>query len=215
MLERLRKLNPNIKFYSVEDEEFSSFGRVIRDFDASEIIKAAETLETPAGVRYVASLPEFEALPSAKEIENRFFGNIPAQAGYCYGHNSMMNATEWHTSSEINIAVTPIVLILGHLWDYKNERIDSSEFSAFYLPKGTVIEAYATTLHYCACQVSDDGFGCFVGLPLGTNTALEITADSRHLVAKNKWLIAHSANKGLVDAGRVPGITGENLCIKY
>ena len=44
MLERLRKLNPNIKFYSVEDEEFSTFGRVIRDFDASEIIKAAEEI---------------------------------------------------------------------------------------------------------------------------------------------------------------------------
>ena len=59
------------------------------------------------------------------------------------------------------------------------------------------------------------GFGCVVGLPKDTNTALVDSKESKLLWAKNKWLLAHTKNEGLVARGAVAGITGENFEIKY
>lgn len=107
------------------------------------------------------------------------------------------------------------MLILGHIWDIKDGKIDSSDFKAFYLPAGTVAEVYATTLHFCPCEVEKGGFGCVVGLPLDTNKPLEEKVSDLLLFRKNKWLIAHTENKGLIDKGVVSGITGENFKINY
>lgn len=216
MLEILKEKNPDIKLYSVNSEEFKTFGRVITGLDTSEIIKASEKISRPAeGSAYLPSEESFEKLKIAEEIEERFFGTLPAQIGYCHGHNSFLNAAEWHMSSEINIAVTPLVLILGHIWDIKNGNIDSSLFKAFYLPKGTVAEVYSTSLHFCPCEVESGGFGCVVGLPEGTNTPLECSCSNPLLFRKNKWLIAHNENKALIERGAVPGISGVNIEIKY
>lgn len=216
MLDNLKLKNPDIKLYSVNSEEFKTFGRVITGLDTSEIIKAAEKISRPAeGSAYTPSEESFEKLPTAKEIENKFFGTLPSQIGYCHGHNSLLNAAEWHMSSEINIAVTPLVLILGHIWDIENGKTDSSKFKAFYMPAGTVAEVYSTTLHFCPCEVEKDGFGCVVGLPLGTNTPLETETSDPLLFRKNKWLIAHNDNKALISRGVLPGISGENFKINY
>ena len=216
MLDNLKLKNPDIKLYSVNSEEFKTFGRVITGLDTSEIIKAAEKIIRPAeGSAYTPSEESFEKLSIAKEIENKFFGTLPTQIGYCHGHNSLLNAAEWHMSSEINIAVTPLVLILGHIWDIENEKTDSSKFKAFYLPAGTVAEVYSTTLHFCPCEVEKGGFGCVVGLPLGTNTPLETEGSDPLLFRKNKWLIAHNDNKALISRGVLPGISGENFKINY
>ena len=126
-----------------------------------------------------------------------------------------MNATEWHTSSEINIAVTPLVLILGHIWDIENGKIDSSKFKAFYLPAGTVVEVYSTTLHFCPCEVDENGFGCVVALPKDTNTNLEVEPQDKLLFRKNKWIIAHEENLALINRGVISGITGKNHKINY
>ena len=216
MLDTLKLKNPDIKLYSVNSEEFKTFGRVITGLDTSEIIKAAEKISRPAlGSAYTTSEESFEKLPTAKEIENKFFGTLPSQIGYCHGHNSLLNAAEWHMSSEINIAVTPLVLILGHIWDIENGKTDSSKFTVFYLPAGTVAEVYSTTLHFCPCEVEKGGFGCIVGLPLGTNTPLETEGPDPLLFRKNKWLIAHNDNKALISRGVLPGISGENFKINY
>ena len=216
MLEYLKKLNPDIDFYDVNDAEFASFGRVIKNLDASEITEAANKLQRPeSGSAYMASVPEFEALDIAKQIEDEYFGTLPAQLGYCHGHSNFLNATEWHACSEINIAITPLVLILGHVWDIKDGKIDSSKFTAFYLPAGTVVEVYATTLHFCPCEVQEEGFGCVVGLTAGTNTDLEKEVQNKMLFRKNKWIICHVDNEALLNRGVVPGITGTNYEIKY
>lgn len=216
MLDNLKHKNPDIKLYSVNSEEFKTFGRVITGLDTSEIIKAAEKISRPAeGSAYTPSEESFEKLPTAKEIENKFFGTLPSQIGYCHGHNSLLNAAEWHMSSEINIAVTSLVLILGHIWDIENGKTDSSKFTVFYLPAGTVAEVYSTTLHFCPCEVEKGGFGCIVGLPLGTNTPLETEGPDPLLFRKNKWLIAHNDNKALISRGVLPGISGENFKINY
>ncbi len=216
MLELLREKNPEIEFFSVDDAEFEPFGRVIKGINADEIIEVAGGIKNPeAASSYVASLPEFESLNIAKEIQNELFGSLPAQVGYCWGHNSLMNATEWHTCSEINIAVTDLVLILGQVWDIKKDTIDSSKFKAFFVPKGSVIEVYATSLHFCPCEVDEGGFGCVVALSKGTNTDLEIKPTDKRLFRKNKWIIAHEDNKPLIERGVVSGITGVNYQIKY
>lgn len=214
MLENLKKLNPDIAVHSVYEDVFKPFGRIL-NLDTDEIVKVAEQFEMPENVIYTPSTKEFEELSIAREINDEVFGTLPTQTGYCYGHSKMLNATEWHTSSEINIAVTDMVLILGHLWDIENDKIDSSMFKAFYVPKGTAIEVYATTLHYCPCQVSDDGFRCVVSLPKDTNTALEKSLDDKKITAKNKWLIAHVENEAKIKQGAVAGIKGTNFEIKY
>ena len=50
--------------------------------------------------------------------------------------------------------------------------LDTSKVKAFFVPAGTMIEVYATTLHYAPCQTSDKGFRCVVVLPEGTNGEL-------------------------------------------
>lgn len=216
MLEVLKQKNAGIKVYSVFDEEFKSYGQVINGLDVTEILNVANEIPLPeSGSAYVPTEPRFEKLAIADTIRNELFGTLPTQIGYCWGHNTAMDATEWHTATEINIAVTDVVLILGHRWEVKNDTIDSSAFKAFYAPKGTVIECYATTLHYCPCQAQDGGFGWVVALPKDTNTKLEEPVTDKRIFAKNKWLYAHTDNQALIAKGAVPGITGVNHEIKY
>ncbi len=216
MLEKLMQLNPEIEFYDVNDKEFAPFGKIIKNLDTTEIIKVAKKIPNPdSGSSYVPSYEEFEVLKIADDIKNNYFGTMPTQIGYCWGHNNLMNATEWHISSEINIAVTPLVLILGHIWDINDGKIDSSKFKAFYLPTGTAVEVYSTSLHFCPCEVENNGFGCVVGLPKDTNTNLAVETANKLLFRKNKWIIAHSENETLINKGVVSGITGINYEIKY
>ncbi len=216
MLEKLKKLNPEIELYDVSDKEFATFGRIITSLDANEIIETAQKIANPdTGSSYLPTCEDFVILDIAYKIENECFGTLPTQIGYCWGHNNFLNATEWHTSSEINIAVTPLVLILGHIWDINDGKIDSSKFKAFFLPAGTAVEVYATSLHFCPCEVSEAGFGCVVGLPQDTNTDLTIKEKDPLLFRKNKWIICHKDNDALIEKGVVAGITGANYEIKY
>lgn len=215
MLKELNEKN-SFKIYSVTDEKFKRYGRVIDFIDSKEIVNVAKTIKNPDnGTLYKASEEKFEKLPIAKEISEKLFGQMEVQVGYCHGYSSCLNGTEWHTSSEINIATTPLVLIVANQWEMTDYKIDSSLFNAFYLAEGTVIEAYATTLHFCPCQVTDDGFGLVVALPKGTNTDLDKKSDNPLLFRKNKWIIAHNDNPALIERGVVPGISGENIKINY
>ncbi|MBQ8605807.1 MAG: DUF4867 family protein [Clostridia bacterium] len=215
MLEYLNQKN-DFKIYSVQDPEFASYGRVIDYLDTKAVTEAASRIEMPKeGTVYKASEQTFEELSIARDIADKCFGQMPTQVGHCYGYSSFLNGTEWHLSSEINIATTPLVLLLGHVWELENGKIDSSCFKAFYLPRGTAIECFATTLHFCPCQVEDSGFSLVVALPLGTNTDLDKKGDDALLFRKNKWIVSHEKNDSLIARGVVPGICGENIRINY
>lgn len=204
-----------MKFYSVKDPEFKVFGRVL-DIDVSELIATAEKIPMPEeGSIYNPSREEFEALPVMDTITRAIFGELPAQLGYCYGHSNMLNALEWHTCSEVNVAVTDMILLLGDVRDVENGRYDSAKVKAFKVKKGEAIEVYATTLHFCPIETSKDGFGCVVGLLKDTNIPLEEPTLDKLLFRKNKFLIAHEDNKALVDKGVFPGIYGENYKIVF
>ena len=216
ILQELRVKNPGLPLYGTDSREFAEYGRRVTDMHVGEIIEAAKDIPFPAqGSAYEASVPSLEALSGADEIRKRCFGELPIQVGYCYGYNRILNAWEWHSSSEINIAVTDLVLILAKRSRLKDGRINSSEAEAFLLRAGETVEIYATSLHFCPCQVEIEGFGCVVALPAGTNLPLEEPAEEPLLFRKNKWLIAHEENQGLIGRGAVPGIYGVNFEIQY
>ena len=78
-----------------------------------------------------------------------------------------------------------------------NGELDTGKVAAFRCPAGTLIEVYATTLHYAPCNAAKDaGFKTIVVLPKGTNLDKpEIAvknAEDEILWASNKWLLAHA-----------------------
>ncbi len=210
-LEKLRELNPHIRIYTIHDKEFIPYGTPITDVDTSEIVKVGEKLLETGGAGYKASVPEFESLEIHNIIKDRFFGQMPSQTGFVWGKNPRMNALEWHKNSEINVAIDDIVLLLGQLDEIEDGMYHSDKVKAFYLEKGEMAEVYATSLHFTPCTVKKSGMGAVVGLPLGTNTALEKTATDRFLRNKNKWLICHHENKGMIDKGVEGNILGLNI----
>lgn len=215
-LNELQEKNPELKLYDIDDVAFAEYGRRIVGADVTEIIEAGKSIVFPQeGSVYEASTSTFEELKISDWIQKNCYGELPTQVGYCYGHSNCLNGWEWHTSSEINIAVTDMVLILAKLSDYQNGTIDSSTAKAFLLKAGDIVEVYATSLHFCPCEVDKNGFGCVVALPKGTNVPLEEKAENPLLFRKNKWLIAHEENEGLIARGVVPGIVGPNYEIKY
>ena len=216
MLDKLKKLNENVEFYDIYSPEFAEYGKVIESLDATELIAEAKKIKNPeSGSVYLPSVVEFETLDIFKRVKDEIFGTLDTQLGYCYGYSNMLNASEWHCCSELNIAVTPLVLIVGKRSDIKNGKLDSADMKAFYVPAGAAIEVYATTLHFCPCQVSDGGFGCVVGLPRGTNLPLDAPVCDPVLFRKNKWMIAHESNAALIERGVISGICGENYKINY
>lgn len=204
-----------MKIQKVTDPAFRKYGQVLEGYDFTGLIKEMKHTPVPEDVIYVPSVEELEALDIMKDLQNKGYGGLPVQIGYCNGHNKKLNAVEYHRNSEINVAVTDLVLLIGHQQDIEPDHTyDTSKIEAFLVPAGTGSEVYATTLHYAPCHVNEGGFQCVVVLPKGTNTDLtfqtEKTGEDSLMTAKNKWLIAHEDAK---IAGAFNGLKGENITI--
>ena len=213
-LEALQKANPHITIHSVHDSAFKRYGRVIEE-DTSAFCAAAETLPFPEeGSKYVASTPELDEIEAASALREKYCGGLDEQIGLCWGHSNQLNALEWHTCNEFNIAVRELVLLLAKLEDLDGDgRLDANKVEAFYLAQGEMIEVYSDTLHFCPCEVTKNGFSCIVGLQRGTNLPIDPEKKVNKLWAANKWLLGHEANTGLIARGAFPGIYGENWVI--
>ena len=204
-----------MKIQKVTDPAFRKYGQVLEGYDFTGLIKEMKHTPVPEDVIYVPSVEELEALDIMKDLQNKGYGGLEIQIGYCNGHNKKLNAVEYHRNSEINVAVTDLVLLIGHQQDIEPDHTyDTSKIEAFLVPAGTGIEVYATTLHYAPCHVNEGGFQCVVVLPKGTNTDLtfqtEKMGEDSLMTAKNKWLIAHEDAK---IAGAFNGLKGENITI--
>lgn len=200
----------------VTDQSFSPYGRVIKGVDCTQLIEAMEQTPLPDDVIYVPSDPALEALPVFQTLQNQLYGELPIQLGYCNGNNHKLNALEYHRTSEINVACTDLILLLGRQQDIAQDyTYGTYKVEAFLVPKGTVIEVYATTLHYAPCNAGGK-FRCVVVLPKGTNLPLAgqigDCGEERLLFASNKWLIAHPES-GLDKDGAFVGLVGENLSV--
>ncbi len=206
-----------MQILSVYDPAFKKYGRVLKDYDFQPLIDAMMATPVTDGVEYLPSVASLEAVASTtKVLFEEVYGGLPIQVGYCNGNNHLLNAVEYHRSSEINIACgNDLILMLGAQQDIdENNHYDTSKMELFTLPAGVAIEVYATTLHYAPCNANDKGFRCVVVLPKDTNTEIEAklpaTGESRLMTAKNKWLIAHPES-GLDRDGAFIGLDGENL----
>ena len=63
--------------------------------------------------------------------------------------------------------------------------------------------------------MAEEGFGCVVVLPKGTNVPLEGEYEDKLMFRKNKWILCHVDNQGLIDRGVIAGVTGENYEVKF
>ena len=225
-LELLRLVNPRLAIRDLADPMFSRFGRVLQE-DFSELAELADRITDidPRANRYVASYADLET-PLYIEHLGLYFGLTEIQIGYCNGPNSKLNAVEWHKSTEIDIAVTDLALLLGSRADIdESGHIDSSLLKCFFIPKGAAIELLPEVLHFSPCKARPEGFKSIIVLPRGTNDALPVdmpaaqpiaeptgpVLESRFLFMINKWLIAHPERLPLIQRGAYPGIMGENI----
>ncbi len=223
MLKKLNEKN-DVQIFSVRDSGFASYGRVIDGFDFSELIRFMEKdTEIPeSGNIYVASVAEMENMAVAERVQALIYGEMTVEIGYCNGRNTTYNGFEYHKGSEINIAVTDFMLVLGHSWEIRDNTYKVEDAKVFFVEKGTAIEMYQTTLHLSPCRVNDEGFKDIVILPRGTNTPLEKkeenlrqNGEERLLLQKNKWVIAHPDREPLIRQGAYPGLLGENKELYY
>ena len=201
----------------VTDPSFRKYGRVVQGIDFTDLVEAIKS-ETPLpdGVAYEPSIKALEETRAAKALQRKTYGELPIEVGYCNGHNYKLNAIEYHRSSEINVAATDAVLIVGMQQDITDDfKYETAKMEAFLVEAGTAVELYATTLHYAPCSADEGGFKVGIVLPAGTNYPLEEKHEGWEdslITAQNKWLIGHE--EGGLDAGAHIGLVGKNLDIR-
>lgn len=174
-----------MKIQNVSDTSFKKYGKILKGYPTDKILKEMQHTPLPDDVIYVPSVDTLEATSDAKIFQGKGFGGLDIEVGYCNGNNHKLNGLEYHRSSEINIAVNDLVLILGAQQDITDEfKYDTSKAEAFLVPKGT-------------------------------NEDLTFTPDKdgedKLLTAQNKWLIAHEEAQ---IPGAFCGLVGENITLK-
>jgi len=208
-----------MKIYSVYDNEFREYGRILTGYDVQTLAKTlAEKTPLPDGVEYVASEPELEKLPTAKQISDNAFGGMPVQLGWCNGHNTKLNCLEYHRDSEIVLGTEVFILLLAKQSDIENGVLDTAKIKVFSCPKNLLVEVFSTSLHYAPCSAKKgNGFKVMIALPKNTNVGKPeisiLSSEDRLLWARNKWLLAH---KDSLEAsqGAYVGLSGENIDIE-
>ena len=210
-----------MEILSVLDRRFSAYGQVLENYDLEEMLRCLEE-KTPMpeeGTVYLPSLPELESLPAAQALRDRGFGGLVGQIGCCNGKNDRLTCLEYHRTSEIDIAATDMILLLARQPELAAYRLDARQVRAFFVPRGTAVELYATTLHYAPCGAAPGAafrMGCV--LPRRTNgkkpPAEVRSAEDRLLWGCNKWVIAGEGTQEAAE-GAFVGITGGPVVLKY
>lgn len=208
-----------MKIYSVKDKEFAPYGRVVEAPFIGELLEVLKNTPQPdAGVSYVPVDEALRTLPAAEKVKEHLYGGLPVQLGWCNGKNTKLNCLEYHRSSEFNLGTEDFILLLARQDEIVDGVLDTTKVKAFRVPAGTMVEVYATTLHYAPCHTDEQkGFRVLVALPAGTNTEKPKFPPScdedRLLWACNKWLLAH-AESSEAAAGAYLGLAGENIDLK-
>lgn len=204
-----------MKVQKVTDEAFKKYGQLVKGVDFSEVIAVLKDIPCPEGDEYVAAYDELEKPEIRQMISTLCYGELSVELGYCCGHNNKMNALEYHRTSEINLAVTDVILLVGIQSDITDDfTYDTKNLEAFFVPAGTAVEMYGTTLHFVpfGTKENDYAFRTAVILPYGTNFPLgqkpAPVGEGQLLYSKNKWLIAHEE---CVLPDVYKGIVGKNI----
>ncbi len=196
MRESLSGRKPEIP--SVYSDLFKRYGKVVAGVDTAKVVELLKKTPLPqSGTTYVASEPLLEAdRPLFEDIQNRIFGGLSVELGYCSGDNHVLNALEYHRNSEVNIAENDCLLMVAPASAIKDGILDTAAVETFLLPANTAVLFYETTLHYAPCNASGNSyFRVLVALPRGTNTArpegVTHEGEAGYLTHNNKWLFAH------------------------
>lgn len=206
-----------MKIYDVSDKKFAKYGKVLDGYEFDELFDNLKQTEVPkSGIEYVASNDSLENCAVADEFEKRGFGGMKIQIGYVNGVNTTLNCLEYHKSSEFNIAMNDVVLVLGNESAIADGKFDTNLCEVFFIPAGSGVELYGTTLHYAPFSIDENGYRVVCVLPRGTNDG-KINFDCRNYEDKacfgvNKWLLAHGDAPEVSDGAYV-GLKGKN--IKY
>lgn len=203
---------------SIDSPEFQAYGRVVDNVDFTQLLDALKKTPITDRVVYRASVKELEETETFEQLTSITYGEMPIQIGFCNGHNSRLNALEYHKDSEVNVMATDAILLLGLRSELEKDfTYDTANVKAFLVPAGTAVEIYATSLHYAPCGVAGKGFQVAIVLPKGTNYPLaqkhdRTTGEDRLMTAVNKWLVGHP--EGGLTEGSFLGLKGENLSVK-
>ncbi len=207
-----------MKIQSVFDPAFRNYGQVLAGYDLKELLETLDQVTPlPEGVEYVPEQTELMALPAAEELSRRAYGGMPVELGWCNGHNTKLNCLEYHRDSELNAGTRDFILLVAKREDMKDGRLDTRKVQAFRCPAGTLVEVYATTLHYAPCSAkAGEGFKVLIVLPRSTNLEKPDIRpgndEDRLLWARNKWLLAH-AESAEASQGAPVRLDGENIDI--
>lgn len=143
-----------MEWIPVTDLRFRPYGQVLEGYDFTGFfqVMGQRTPLPEDGTVYVPSLAELEALPVAGQLRDRGFGGLEVQVGYCNGTNFRLTCLEYHRTSEIDIACDDMVLLLARQPELEEDfTLDTGRVQAFFVPAGTAVELFATTLHYAPC----------------------------------------------------------------
>lgn len=206
-----------MKILPVTDPSFARYGRVVTGYDTQKLLAALEETPLEIGVSYVPREDKLHNAEGAETIGEALYGGMPFQLGYCNGYNTRLNCLEYHRDSEFNLGTEDFILLLAKQEEIAEDKLDTAKVAAFRVPKGVLIEVYATTLHYAPCHADPAcGFRVMVALPEKTNTPYRSMGGAngadRMLWARNKWLLAHPDSDEARE-GAVAALVGENIDI--
>lgn len=220
----LQEKNREIDILPVTAPRFSQYGRVLERLVADEAVAFARENALPGdGVVYEPSVAGLEAdEPFVQRVGQQVYGGMAVQVGWCYGRNLQLNGLEYHKGTEVLVAVTDTLLLLGRFEDLvwgQHVTYDTARVEAFFLPQGSIVELCPWCLHFAPCHVHEEtGFCALIILPRGTNLPLDFEpqreGESALLFARNKWLIVHPEAEALVQQGAYVGLVGENLRLR-
>ncbi len=208
-----------MKIDSVLDAGFRPYGQVVTGMEetVAQILSVLKDAPQPEGVDYVAEYAPLQELPAMVEVSEHLYGGMPVQLGWCNGHNTKLNCLEYHRDSEYNLGTEDFILLLAKRDEIEDGVLDTAKVKAFKVPAGTLVEVFATTLHYAPCHCdAAKGFRVLVALPQGTNTERAVMTakipEDEYMTARNKWLLAHPESNEAKGGAKI-GLSGENIDI--
>jgi hypothetical protein len=214
-IEDFQKKNPDYKILSIDDPDFKKYGKVYTKYDISEVKDYMDKnvkISSPSNF-YTPSNKDLEKIPAIQEMGKDIYAFMPIEAGECTGQSTNFSAIEYHQGSETNIMLTDVIMVLGQrsTLDTKGEYSPSEDGQIFFVPAGTVVEFYSTTLHYAPIKVHDSGFSIIVILIKGSNEELpaDFKSDNKRIVKQNKFQLVDSSRKDKIAIGVEVGLTGK------
>lgn len=212
-LEEFRAANPDLEILPVTDSSFADFG-VIYNYPLAEIEDVMNHVAMPeSGSTYLQSIPELEKTEAIQAIGRDVFAGMPIDAGATIGHTDDFSAFEYHQCSELNIMLDDVVMVFA-----KRQTLDKQgtidprrDGKIYYVPKGTIVELYNTTLHYAPIEVTKSGYKVIVVVLHGTNLPLPagFKSGNPRVVKQGKFQVVHPVRQDKIAQGYQVALTGE------